>query len=661
MTGGRTLLLAVTAGTAIANNYAVQPALTDVAAEFGVPLPVIGLVPTAALLGCMTGFVLLLPLADRIPPNRLIPVQLGALAAALCLAAAAPGATVLLVAYLLIGATAGVAAQAGAIAGRLAPPGRRTHAVATVAAGMSAGILLSRLVGGTLADAFGWRHMLLLSAAAVTLCALTTARLLPPTHPGAELPATAPAADADTRQPGTAPAPPTPSALHRATATAPPTAGPSHTAPAPPADTPASPGTPPLPSTLSALHRSTATAPPTAGLCHTVPAPPADTPASPGTPPLPSAPSALRRSTATAPPTAGLCHTVPAPPADTPASPGTPPLPSAPSALHRSMATAPPTAGLCHTAPAPPADTPASPGTPPLPPAPGPSAAAATSTDVRPPTDTPSSGARATSSPGTAAPAGTTTAAQADTTTAALAGTTAAAPPPGNALPSAAWADSADSADAASPPPPTPTPTYLATLRALPRLLRRHPALRWAVVAGGLWYLAFNLVWVALALELGRAPYSLDATGIGLYSLAGLLGFGALPLAGRLADRYSPRAVITASLLVGAAGAGLLATGLHRPAVTVLGLALFDAGAFAAQAANQSRVMALDPARGGSLVSVYLVLYFTVGAAGTTLAAPLIENLGWSGTALTALAALLAAVAVVLTRTGARSGSPQGA
>ncbi|WP_432031419.1 MFS transporter [Streptomyces antibioticus] len=162
---GRTLLLAAVAGTAIANNYVVQPALTDVADQLGVPSSVIGLVPTAALVGCTAGFALLLPLVDRVAPRRLIAGQLAVLAAALVLAASAPGAGVLLAAHLVVGATAGVGAQAGGIAGRRAPPGRRATAVDTVAAGTSVGILLSRLVGGALADALGWRRMLLVFTA----------------------------------------------------------------------------------------------------------------------------------------------------------------------------------------------------------------------------------------------------------------------------------------------------------------------------------------------------------------------------------------------------------------------------------------------------------------------------------------------------------------
>ncbi|MEU6669116.1 MFS transporter [Streptomyces sp. NPDC046727] len=367
-----TFLLACVAGTAIANNYAVQPALTAVAADLGVPLSVIGLAPTAALVGCMTGFALLLPLTDRLAPNRLVAAQLTALAAALALAATAPSAGVLVAAYLFIGATASVAAQAGTIAGRYAPPGRRATGVATVAAGMSAGILLSRLAGGTLADVLGWRRMLLVFAALALLAAITAGALLPRQRP------------------------------------------------------------------------------------------------------------------------------------------------------HRDH-------------------------------------------------------------------------------------------------------------------------SYRAALASLPPLLREFSEMRRAVVVGGLWYLAFNLIWVALALALAEPPHSLGPTAIGLYSLAGLLGLIVLPLTGRLTDRHAPATVITASLLAAAAGTALLATGLTTPPTIALGLALFDAGCFAAQAANTSRVIALDPHRSGSLTSVYLVLYFTTGAIGSALAAPLLDTLGWQGTALTGLAALLLA------------------
>ncbi|MFJ4715377.1 MFS transporter [Streptomyces sp. NPDC088785] len=380
-------LLGCTAGVAIANNYAVQPALGDVARATGTPTAAIGLVTTAALTGCIAGFALLLPLADRAAPRRLVAGQLLLLTAGLLLAASAHGLATLLVAYVVVGAGASVSAAASTIAGRGVPARRRGAAVGLVAAGMSAGILLSRLVGGALTALVGWRGMLLVLTAPVLLCAAGAWWRLPRERPA-------------------------------------------------------------------------------------------------------------------------------------------------------------PAAG------------------------------------------------------------------------------------------------------------------YLATLAALPALLRGRRTLRRAVVQGCLWYFAFSLVWVALTIRLAQPPYGLDAAAIGLYSLAGALGFAALPVAGRLGDRYSPRAVICVSMGVAAAGAGLLCAGLGRPPLTGAGLALLDAGCFTAQAANQTRILGIDPQRGGSLSGVYLLLYFCAGAAGSAVAAPLIAQGGWgraSGVVLGAL--VLAGVLAAVQREPARGPS----
>ncbi|MHB9755349.1 MFS transporter [Streptomyces sp. BYX5S] len=378
---GGVAVLAGTAGVALANNYAVQPALADVARDTGASASAVGLVTTAALAGCIGGFAFLLPLADRAAPRRLVAGQLALLTSGLLLAATAPGLGMLLLAYVLVGAGASVSAMASTIAGRGVSGERRGTAVATVAAGMSAGILLSRLVGGALAQTLGWRGMLLAFAGLVVVCG----------------------AGAWWRLPGERP-------------------------------------------------------------------------------------------------------------------PG-----------------------------------------------------------------------------GAGGPGG-----------------------------------------------------YLGTLAALPGLLRRHRALRFAVLNGSLWYLAFSLVWVALAVRLAQPPYGYDAAAIGLYSLAGALGFAALPVAGRLGDRYSPRAVIAGSMGVAVAGAALLCTGLDRPVVTAAGLALVDAGCFTAQAANQTRVLSIDPDRSGSLSGVYLLLYFLAGALGAALAAPLVAAGGWGAASGVVCGALVAAGALAL-------------
>ncbi|MFJ9173274.1 MFS transporter [Streptomyces sp. NPDC102360] len=382
---GGVVLLSCTAGLALANNYAIQPALGDVGRDIGASAAAIGLVTTAALGGCIAGFAFLLPLADRAAPRRLVAGQLALLTAGLLLASRAPGLGLLLLGYVMVGAGASVSAMASTIAGRGVPGERRGRAVAGVAAGMSAGILLSRLVGGALADTLGWRGMLLVFAGLVVVCGAAAWVRLPGERPGG---------------------------------------------------------------------------------------------------------------------------------------------------------------------------------------------------------------------------------------------------------------GAGDGAGGG----------YLGTLAALPGLLRSHRTLRLAVLSGSLWYLAFSLVWVALTVRLAQPPYGLDAASIGLYSLAGALGFAALPVAGRLGDRYSPRVVIAGSMVVAVVGAGLLCTGLDRPVVTAVGLALVDAGCFTAQAANQTRVMSIDPSRSGSLSGVYLLLYFLAGALGAGVAAPLVAVGGWGAATGVVCASLAGAGCLALRR-----------
>lgn len=371
-------VLAVAAGGAIANNYAIQPALAQIASDFRAPLSLVAFVASAAMAGYLVGLALLVPLADRLSPRILIPAQLLALAGVLAVAAVVPGPGTLIGCFLVIGALTTVAAQASAVVGKHSDPARRGARMGAISAGISAGILLSRYVGGLLADGIGWRGALLAFAAFVAATALTAFPLLPP---GKE------------------------------------------------------------------------------------------------------------------------------------------------------------------------------------------------------------------SSRG----------------------------------------------------------GYLASLRALPGLLRAHPRLRRATAAGMLWFFAFNLVWVGLALRLAGPPYQLSPAAIGLYSLAGVLGLVVTRAAGRLSDRFGSRAVMTAGLTVAACAALALTVTLGHPVATAAALAFFDAGCFAAQVANQTDIVAIDPTRSGSLNATYLTLYYAAGAIGTA-AAGTVVTVGWPAIALLAAGAV-AAAALLAART----------
>lgn len=193
------------------------------------------------------------------------------------------------------------------------------------------------------------------------------------------------------------------------------------------------------------------------------------------------------------------------------------------------------------------------------------------------------------------------------------------------------------------------TSGYLAVLRSLPGLYLLFPALRMAAIRGGLWFFAFCAVWAGLAVALAQPPYSYSAERIGLYALAGLLGIVATGIAGVWTDRVGARRVMLIGLLVAALSAIVLAEGLSNPVVAFAGLAVFDAGLFAAQVANQSTVLAIDPAAPARFNSAYMVVYFVGGSLGTAFGAAAVEWLGWPATA--ALTAVAIALAMLLTAT----------
>ena len=191
-----------------------------------------------------------------------------------------------------------------------------------------------------------------------------------------------------------------------------------------------------------------------------------------------------------------------------------------------------------------------------------------------------------------------------------------------------------------------PAQSYLAVIRSLPGLLRSSRLLRTSAVAGSLWFFAFSLVWVGLSLALARPPIGLSPARIGVYSLAGLLGVAATRVAGAAADRRGSRTVIRAGLAAATVCTLTMTASLRLIPVLLAALAVFDAGLFSAQVANQSTVLGIDPARPAQFNGAYMVVYFIGGTIGTAIGGSLIDLTGWTGIGLTATAALILAASI---------------
>jgi predicted MFS family arabinose efflux permease len=188
---------------------------------------------------------------------------------------------------------------------------------------------------------------------------------------------------------------------------------------------------------------------------------------------------------------------------------------------------------------------------------------------------------------------------------------------------------------------------YLAGLASVPGLFIRDRVLRRGALRGSLWFFAFCAVWSGIAVALAQEPFRLSAKEIGLYAVAGIAGIFATRIAGGCTDRFGFRPVILVGLAAAGAACPVLAFGLHSPGATMAALAVFDAGLFAAQVANQTTILAIDPSAPARFNSAYMLVYFVGGSLGTAFGAAAVTSFGWPTTVGACGTALL--VAALLT------------
>ena len=191
--------------------------------------------------------------------------------------------------------------------------------------------------------------------------------------------------------------------------------------------------------------------------------------------------------------------------------------------------------------------------------------------------------------------------------------------------------------------------SYLTGLVTMPGLFRNYLELRRGALRGALWFCAFCAVWSGIAVALSQAPYHFSAERIGLYALAGLSGIFATRIAGGFTDRLGSRPVILVGLVLAATACVALGFGLENVVVTLVALAVFDAGLFAAQVANQTTILAIDPAAPARFNGAYMLVYFVGGSVGTAVGATAVAGIGWQATMGICLTAVVVAGALTAT------------
>ncbi|MEU3931208.1 MFS transporter [Streptomyces sp. NPDC029044] len=172
-------LLAVCSAVTAANIYLAAPLLPLMARDFGTAPSAIAWIASVAQLGYAVGLLFFAPLGDSVNRRRLVAGLTLVTALALGASAAAPGAAALAAAVFVASAATVIPQLLVPLVAERAPAERRARHVAAVIAGLFAGIVAARVVGGPAGQAFGWRWVFAGAAVLTLALGLATAVVLP--------------------------------------------------------------------------------------------------------------------------------------------------------------------------------------------------------------------------------------------------------------------------------------------------------------------------------------------------------------------------------------------------------------------------------------------------------------------------------------------------
>ncbi|AEV97573.1 MFS transporter [Niastella koreensis] len=171
-------IMAVSAGSIVANLYYSQPILNKIAQTFGRPESQVGKISMLSQLGYGVGMFFLLPLGDKVNRKNLILGICVLLMLALLVMARVDNLSLLLFTSFLLGLFATptqILLPMAAILGKE----NRGKTVGKVFSGILTGILGSRIISGWLADLWGWQSVFVFSAVLVLISCLLLYYFLP--------------------------------------------------------------------------------------------------------------------------------------------------------------------------------------------------------------------------------------------------------------------------------------------------------------------------------------------------------------------------------------------------------------------------------------------------------------------------------------------------
>lgn len=185
--------------------------------------------------------------------------------------------------------------------------------------------------------------------------------------------------------------------------------------------------------------------------------------------------------------------------------------------------------------------------------------------------------------------------------------------------------------------------------RALARTLGGHladPLLRRLYAIGALFMTVFGAVYTVIGYRLVSEPFNLPQGIVGSIFVVYLVGTVSSAAAGQLVARTGRRGALY--LAVGTTTAGLLLSLSDSVYAVLAGLILITAGFFAGHAVASSAVSRTAKTARAQASALYQCAYYAGSSLGGALGAAAFRAVGWDGTVLLGLAAMVGAASITL-------------
>jgi predicted MFS family arabinose efflux permease len=160
--------------------------------------------------------------------------------------------------------------------------------------------------------------------------------------------------------------------------------------------------------------------------------------------------------------------------------------------------------------------------------------------------------------------------------------------------------------------------SYQQLMRSMLKLVRQ-PVLQEASLTGAMSFGAFSAFWSTLVFLLEQPPYRYGSDIAGLFGLIGVVGAAAAPLAGRLADKRSPRLAVALGLITTALSFLVFWLLGYQLWGLIIGVILLDLGVQVTTVSNQALIYSLPEETHSRLNALFITFYFVGGAFGSFL------------------------------------------